>query len=42
MKFKPAESSENSVSNQVAAPVPVPIHQKVIIIPNIIYIIIFS
>jgi len=43
MKFKPAESSENSVSNQVAAPVPVPvpIHQKVIIIPNIIYIIIF-
>jgi len=41
MKFK---SNENSVSNQVAVPVPVPapIHQKVIIKPNIIYIIIFS
>jgi len=41
MKFRPAESNDNVVPNQVAVPVPVPVHQKVIIKSSIIYIYIF-
>lgn len=40
MKFRPAESNDNFVPNQVA--VPVPVHQKVIIISSIIYIYIYN